>query len=123
MLNLGGVVNALSSSSVTRRRFAAGTITNGIYTKGTSADSTITVCLSAPPARELQLQPEGIRSRARYLCHSTADIRTADEGARLLADEITIDGRRHEAVECADRSAIHGGFRRVLLVEIPTGET
>lgn len=115
MLDVSDIVDALAETAVTRRRYAAGTLaTTGLYTPGASADTTVQACLSTPNARTLEMLPEGLRSRARWLMHTTADVRTADSG--LLPDKILVSGTAHEPVELRNYSQ-HGAYRRLVLVE------
>lgn len=115
MLDLSDVVDALAESTVTRRRYAAGTLaTTGIYTPGASTDTTVTACLAAPDARTMELLPEGLRSRARWLMHTTADVRTAASG--VLPDKVLVGGVAYEPVAVRAYSH-HGGYNRLVLVE------
>lgn len=115
MLDLSDVVDALAESPVTRRRFAAGTLaTTGVYTAGASTDTTVYACLAAPDAKTMELLPEGLRSRARWLMHTTADVRTATSG--LLPDKVIFGGVTYEPVAVRAYSH-HGGYNRLVLVE------
>lgn len=115
MLDLSDIVAAMAETPVTRRRYAAGTLAaTGVYTAGASADTTVYACLAAPDAKTMELLPEGLRSRARWLMHTTADVRTAGTG--VLPDKVIFDGVTYEPVAIRAYSQ-HGGFSRLVLVE------
>lgn len=115
MLDLSDIVDAFAETAVTRRRFAAGTLaTTGVYTAGASTDTTVYACLTAPDAKTMELLPEGLRSRARWLMHTTADVRTAGSG--VLPDKVILDGVTYEPVATRVYSQ-HGKFSRLVLVE------
>lgn len=115
MLDLSDVVEAMAETAVTRRRYAAGTLaTTGVYTPGAATDTTVYACLAAPDAKTMEMLPEGLRSRARWLMHTTADVRTAGSG--VLPDKVIFGGATYEPVAVRGYS-YHGGYSRLVLVE------
>ena len=116
MIDISDVVAELADTAVTRRRYAAGTTANGIYTPGAATDTTVMACLQVPDPRTMQLLPEGFRSRARWLMHTVADVRTGSDGQGVLPDKVIFDGVTYEPVDVRNYG-YHGGFRRLVLVE------
>jgi len=116
MIDVSDVVADLAETAVTRRRYATGSASNGIYTAGAATDTTVQACLQVPDARTMQLLAEGVRSRAKWLMHTTADVRTGSDGQGVLPDKIIIDGTAFEPLDVRAYSA-HGGYRRLVLVE------
>lgn len=116
-VDLGFVVGMFAVTQVTRVRSAAGTWTTGVYTAGATTSLSIAVSLSVPSAAVLQVLPEGLRSRARWMMHTTADVRPLTEGTSgTLPDRITHDGKTWTPVEVQNWVA-HGGYRAFVLVE------
>lgn len=118
-------VVSLAAQSVTRRRFAAGaystaTGSKGVFAPGTSTDTTIAASVGPINDRTRQMLPEGIRLRAQYLMHTTADVRgdqpTASGTAITPADQIVYNSRTYTVFQ--DRRWVdHGQYRRFILLE------
>ena len=73
-----GVIS-LAAQNVTRRRYTAGATSTtagskGIFTAGTSSDTTIAASIGPLTDRTRSLLPEGIRLSGRYLMHTMADV-------------------------------------------------
>ena len=121
-INLGPTVAALSSESVTRRRVATPTIdAAGHVVAGATSDTAIKCVMQRPGPDALNRLAEGLRSRARWLMHTTADIRggsQASSGGRsaTMPDLIVYGGVTYTAADITDQSA-HGQFRRVVLLD------
>lgn len=122
LVNVSSVVASLSAQSVTRRRSASPTIDSaGHIVAGAVTDTTITGVLQRPGQDALERLPEGIRSRARWLMHTAADIRggtgTTEAGrAGAMPDEAIYGGVSYTVVDITDQSA-HGDYRRVILLD------
>jgi hypothetical protein len=123
-VDVSDVVDALADQTVTRRRYAAGaystaTGSKGVFVPGATTDTPIFVCIGPVTGRDKQDMSEGVRLRARYKLHTTADLR-GDEpmtGATATqADHVLYDGREYEVIQ--DRRWVgHGGYRRFILAE------
>lgn len=122
LVDVSSVVASLSAQSVTRRRSAAPTIDSaGHVVAGATADATITGALQRPGQDALERLPEGMRSRARWLMHTTADIRggtgTTEAGRSGAMPDVAIyGGVSYAVVDITDQSA-HGQYRRVILLD------
>lgn len=123
-INVSNVVQSLAASPVTRRRFAAGSYpqagaTRGQFVAGASADTTIRAVMQPIDDRTRQLLPEGIRLRARYLLHTTADVRgdAPATGASITqADDVIYNGRTYTVWQDRDW-ATHGSYTRCVLLD------
>lgn len=116
-VDLGFVVDGFAVTTVTRVRAGAGTYTAGVYVPGATTSTAIRASVTVPSAAVLQVLPEGLRSRARWLVHTTADVRPLVEGGSgTVPDRITHDGKTWTPVELQAWSQ-HGGYRRFVLVE------
>lgn len=124
IVNVSDAVAALGTTSMTRRRFADGGYSTAAGSKGTfvpgaSTDTTILGSVGPVSGRTRQMLPEGIRLSARYLLHTTADVRgdsPATSGAITQADSIIFDGRTYQVYD--DKAwTSHGQYRRLVLVD------
>ena len=85
----------LGLSSVTRRRFAAGSRgSDGRWDPGAATDSTILMSVQPLSGRELSTLPEGERSAVNLKGYTEADVRTLDQVAGEAADHIIIASGR-----------------------------
>lgn len=118
-------VTSLAAVDVTRIRYAAGAYSTtagskGVFVAGTSTSSTISAVIGPIDGRTRDLLPEGIRLRARYLCHTTADVRgdqpTVSGTAITQADRIVFNGRTYQVYQDRDWVTL-GAFQRSILVE------
>lgn len=118
-------VTSLAAVDVTRIRYAAGAYSTtpgskGVFVAGTSTSSTISAVIGPIDGRTRDLLPEGIRLRARYLCHTIADVRgdqpTVSGTAITQADRIVFNGRTYQVYQDRDWVTL-GAFQRSILVE------
>lgn len=116
-----GVIS-LAAQNVTRRRYTAGAISTtagskGIFTAGTSSDTTIAASIGPLTDRTRSLLPEGIRLSGRYLMHTMADVQgdQPTTGATITqSDQIIYQGRVFQVYE--DKHWVdHGNYRRFVL--------
>lgn len=81
----------LGLTSVTRRRFAAGSRgSDGRWDAGASTDSTIQMSVQPLSGHELATLPEGERSSVNLKGYTEADVRTLDQVDGEAADHIII---------------------------------
>jgi hypothetical protein len=118
-------VTSLATVDVTRVRYAAGAYSTtagskGVFVAGTPTNTTIAAVIGPIDGRTRDLLPEGIRLRARYLCHTTADVRgdqpTASGTAITQADRIIFNGRTYQVYQDRDWVTL-GVYNRSVLVE------
>jgi len=118
-------VISLATVDVTRIRYAAGAYSTtagskGVFQAGASTTATISAVIGPIDGRTRDLLPEGIRLRARYLCHTTADLRgdqpTASGTAILQADRVVFNGRTYQVYQDRDWVTL-GAFQRSVLVD------
>ena len=122
LIDVSDVVTSLAAQTVTRTRRATPAIDSaGAVIAGATSSATLSAVLQRPSADALQRLPEGIRSQARWLMHTTGDIRggseaTANGAAAVLPDTVTYSGRTYVVFDITDQSA-HGAYRRVILLD------
>lgn len=122
LIDVSDVVASLASQTVTRTRRATPTIdAAGHRVAGAETTATLSAVMQRPSRDALQRLPEGLRAQARWLMHTTGDVRggseaTASGGAAVLPDLVTYDGRAYVVVDITDQSA-HGAYRRVVLLD------
>jgi len=118
-------VTSLATVDVTRVRYSAGAYSTtagskGVFVAGTPTNTTIAAVIGPIDGRTRDLLPEGIRLRARYLCHTTADVRgdqpTASGTAITQADRIIFNGRTYQVYQDRDWVTL-GVYNRSVLVE------
>lgn len=106
-------------TSLTVRRKATGTFTNGRYTPA-ATETTVTITnASVQPlgGRELLLLPEGFRTRQALKVYSPELLRGADAEAGYEADRFEYLGETFEVYACEDWSE-HGGYYRATAVQL-----
>ncbi len=122
LVDVSDVVASLAAQSVTRTRYGTPTIDSaGHRVAGAETSATLDAVLQRPSRDALQRLPEGLRAQARWLMHTTGDVRggseaTAAGGAAVLPDRVTYSGRQYVVVDITDQSA-HGTYRRVILLD------
>lgn len=100
MLDMSGVVISMSSSAVTRTRYAAGTYaqtgaSRGQLVQGAATATTINASMQPITSRDRQLLPEGVRETAHCWMYTTDDVRgdsPATTNSITQADIITYGG-------------------------------
>ena len=122
LLDMSAVVNSFAAHSVTRTRLATPTIdAAGHAVAGATSTATIEGVIQRPGPDALTRVPEGLRSRATWLMHTTADVRGASQAsvggrAAVMADKITYDGITYTVVDITGQTA-QGNYRRVILLD------
>lgn len=122
LVDVTSVVASLAAQSVTRTRRATPTIdAAGAAVLGATTTATLTAVLQRPSADAIQRLPIGLQAQARWLMHTTGDVRGASEttaagGVATLPDLITYDGRQYVVVDITGQTA-HGLYRRVILLD------
>lgn len=118
-------VVSLAAVDVTRIRYAAGAYSTtagskGVFVAGAPTSTTISAVIGPIDGRTRDLLPEGIRLRARYLCHTLDDLRgdqpTATGTAITQADRVTFNGRTYQVYQDRDWVTL-GGYQRSVLVD------
>lgn len=119
-ITVAQVVIAQSAQTVTRTRYGAATLpASGIWQRGTSTTATITAQMQPLDDRTRQLLPEGVRLRARYVMHTTADVRGATPtatGTPVGGDTITWNGRIYQVYQDRDWNG-QGSYTRCILAD------
>lgn len=122
LVDVSDVVTSLAAQTVTRTRYGTPTIdAAGHAVAGSTSTATMGAVLQRPSPDALQRLPEGIRSQARWLMHTTGDVRggsetTAAGATAVLPDRVTYSGRQYIVFDITDQSA-HGAYRRVVLLD------
>lgn len=85
---------------VTRRRYAAGAYTAGVYVRGAETTATIRASVQALKPEEVQDLPEAQRTRRPMRVFSRSELRCVVEGTNTPtdADRIDWEGERFEVV-------------------------
>jgi hypothetical protein len=115
---VAAVVGRLASTSVTRRRYATGSLdAAGVWTDGAATDTTIAGVMQRPSPAVRRIMPEAVRAAVRWIMHTAAAVRGADETSGNRADQIIHGADVFECVTLADWSE-HGNYRRIALVRV-----
>jgi hypothetical protein len=103
---------------ITVRRKGTGTYVNGRYVpSGTETVLTINDAVVQPLSpKELQLLPEGFRTKAAIKVYSRELLRTADAEAGHEADRIDYQAEVYEVHAVEDWDA-HGGYRKAVAIQ------
>ena len=105
------------SGGITISRDTGGTSTNGRYTPGVRS-TTAGVVASFQPlrGREVEMLPEGDRSKRSGKLYTETEILGADRGGQLLADQIVFDGDTWE-VRSVEKHHF-GGYYKAIVVRV-----
>lgn len=79
------------------KRRAAGTLSNGIYSEGAVSSIAITASVQPAGSKELQALPEGRRASQAFRLYTSTELFTASVGGRN-ADRVTLFGSEFEVV-------------------------
>jgi hypothetical protein len=119
-ISVAQVVIDQSAQTVTRTRYGAATLAStGVWGRGTATTETITGQMQPLDDRTRQLLPEGVRLRARYVMHTTADVRGATptaSGTPVAGDTITWQGRTYQVYQDRDWNG-QGSYTRCILAD------
>lgn len=119
-ITVPNVVNAQAAQNVTRLRYGAATLAvTGVYTLPAPTSATIAAQMQPLDARTRSQLPEGIRLRARYVMHTTADVRgdqPTASGAPIRGDVIQWQGRSYQVHQDRDWNG-QGGYTRMILLD------
>lgn len=86
-----------SPETVTRRRYAAQTWgSDGRPDRGASADTSITAVVAPASPRQMELLPDGMRSKEVLSVLSYTELRTVSQQSALPADEVIRSGVTYE---------------------------
>jgi len=118
LVDVSDVVQSLAEFTVSISRPAVPTFdAAGHKVAGSPTVTSASVVLQRPSTDVIQRLPEGVRADARWLMHTTADVRGAKDGTGgHLPDQVTYDGTTYTVVEFEGQTA-HGLYRRVILME------
>jgi len=113
-VNIGALPIALMARPATLRRHPAGAwADNGQFVPGTAAETTIQAVIQAASEKDIRILPEGERTDGYVTIWSLSELRTADEDAGTVADEIEgSEGEAFRIVRVAYRS--EAGFWRCI---------
>lgn len=119
-ISVAQVVIDQSAQTVTRTRYGAATKSAmGAWVPGATTTATITGQMQPLDDRTRQLLPEGVRLRARYVMHTTADVRGATPtatGNPVAGDLITWQGRTYQVYQDRDWNG-QGSYTRCILAD------
>lgn len=104
-------------TEVTRRRYAAGTYTNGRWVSGAVTEAPIIASVQPAKSDELLRLPEGFRTKGVVKAYTDADLQPGDESASKQADRIVWDGEEWE-VQIVDRHALGIGHYKAIATRV-----
>ena len=116
LVDVSSTVASFAGSTVTLRRQSTPTIdASGYASTPTTADTSIMAVLQRPSPDALQRLPEGLRARARWLMHSTDEVRGGSEVDGTKPDLVIHDGVTYTVAELTGQTE-HGSYYRVILL-------
>ena len=107
----------LGAKPYTARRFPANSVVDYRQVEGTPTEFTIRASVQPVTGEELQLLPEGRRSRRVLKAYTPTVLRTADERTQTPADQVQVDGEWFE-VQQTWRQRVIIPHSKVLLVRL-----
>jgi len=113
------VVQSMAAQSVTRLRFAAATNTKGQWSVAAPSSTTIAAQMQPLDDRTRSQLPEGVRLKAHYVMHTTADVRGDQptvSGTPVKGDQIVWSGRTYQVYQDRDWNG-QGGYTRMILLD------
>jgi hypothetical protein len=87
-VSVTGAISSFATGTYTRTRYAAGTIADGVKTRGAGATATITASVQPLSGQDLQALPEGRRTDEVKAVFTTSEL--------LTRDRLSIDGEVFE---------------------------
>ena len=118
IVDVSDVVDDLADSLDSRVR-QTGDYTDGVWV---AAPDVVTpdlrCCLRPIDGRTRDALPEGVRTKAKWLCHATWDIHTTVAGSGEYGDRIIVGGKPYVAISIDDSFSTHGQITRVALTEL-----
>lgn len=113
-MNIGALPIAMMARPAILRRHPAGEwADNGQFVPGDAAPTTIQAVIQAASEKDLRVLPEGERTDGYVTIWTTSELRTADEDAGTVADEIVgPEGEAFRIVRVGYRP--EGGFWRCI---------
>lgn len=105
----------LGATDVTLRRYAAPSRgVDGRVALAAPTETTISASVQPLNGRELALLPEGVRARDRRKAYSETELRTADQEAGTVADELVVAGVVYQVQKVQRHSALLPHYRAEL---------
>lgn len=97
MMNLSSVVGSFSNAALTVTRYAAGTRANGLWQEGSTSQVVVDPAVVAPlRGKEVEVLPEGLRTKRALQVFSTVALQSTDEAAGIRGDRFAWGGETFE---------------------------
>ncbi len=98
-------------------RSTAGTLTLGVRSPGATSVVQVTASVQPLGPREIQLLPEGVRTRFPVKLFATSELRAAGDVTGAAGDKFTFAGRTFEVIAVEDWST-HGGYWKAIAARV-----
>jgi hypothetical protein len=118
-MNLGGVIQSFRlPGGLTATRYSPGSYVDGLWVDGgTEQVAFDPVAVMPLTGKEVEVLPEGLRSKNAIQLLSTVQPKAADESAGSKGDAFTYDGQTFEVRVVENWSAL-AGYWRAVAVEV-----
>lgn len=102
VINVKEALDTDIAKPTTIERTSTGGYIDGIYTPGTPSTFKALISNQQPSPKQLEVLPEGERSKDVRLFISNKPLRTADDKDEVLADVVISKGKRYKLVQAGD---------------------
>ena len=102
VINVSEALDSDTAQIVTVIRTAAGSYVDGLYVKGSTSTFKTMASVQQPTPEQLEILPEGEKSKDVKLFISKKPIRTTDDDAGLVADIVMYKGQRYKIINSED---------------------
>ena len=87
----------LNLETLTVTRYAAGAYgSDGVYVPGSTTTLTVQATVQPLNGKDLQILPEGLRTREAFKLYTATELRTTDQTAGTLSDIVTRGGALYD---------------------------
>ena len=108
----------LGQESITLRRRAAGTRgSDGRWTPGASADSTIKASVQPATGDDLAILPEGLRQKRGKRVYTRTELRVGNLDDSTDADRLVIDGTVYQVQHVERERSVIAHYKAIALAE------
>lgn len=107
----------LGEETVTGVRYAAGTRSAGVFVPGATSPLSILASVQPAEGEDLELLPEGQRTKTVLKLYTETLVKTASETAATLADVLTIDSKNYQVHHVEQQRSVIPHYK-VLVVRV-----
>lgn len=102
VINVSEALDTDTAKPTTVERTSPGAYVDGIYQAGSTSTFKALISTQQPSPKQLEVLPEGERSKDVKLFISNKPLQTTDDKDQLLADVVISKGKRYKLIQAGD---------------------